>query len=339
MHRTSRSSARSGTPLISAGNVPENRNAKSVSSSTALSNSSIPGTYYSDSNHITSRIGSNRVPGGMLSSIGRPDPAADTPQLSGADEDEERTNSSDDGTDTFGSGFDVFMSGITVHFKPLRYDHIRDWVVNKLGGVYAGIQNAGIADAENGLVFPSFVRRLSEDGSVEMRNHEADRRESADVEPSQGSGSDLSFLFNTVSGIYYLLNPSDDHPESQTPGIYTSGRDLSAIPGATSTENAFAPRSEVLAEELVEETDNLHLQTEVMNSFDLISGEEDYDVLYMDDEAGAIEGMKTPNSPPVTEIANNLEIIEAGDAIDDSEIWDVVSQDEADDWDLPVRSR
>ncbi|KAK9324512.1 hypothetical protein V1517DRAFT_317213 [Lipomyces orientalis] len=331
------SGARSRTPLISAGNVPENRNAKSASSSTAFSNSSIPGAYYSDLNLIAARIGSNRVPGGMLSSLRRPDPAADSPQLSGADD--ERTNSSDGGTDTFGGGFDVFMSGITIHFKPLRYDHIRDWVVNKLGGVYAGIQNAGIADVENGLVFPSFVRRLSEDGSVEVRSEEVDGRESADVEPSQGSGSDLSFLFNTVSGIYYLLNPSDDHHESQTPGIHTSRRDLSPIPGATSTEITFARRSEVLAEDLVEETDKLHLQSEGMNSFDLISGEEDYDVLYLDDDDVASEGMNAPSSPPVTEVADNLEIIDAGDAIDESEIWDVVSQDEADDWDLPVSFR
>ncbi|KAK9314490.1 hypothetical protein V1522DRAFT_120976 [Lipomyces starkeyi] len=331
-------SSRSRTPLISPGRRIQS------DTPTAFASSSFPGAYYTDMNLITSRIGTRSVSGGFPSSEMRPDPVADRPQLCSADD--EQTNSVVDEADVFGGGFDIFMSGITIHFKPLRYDHIRDWVFNKLGGVYAGIQNAGIADVENGLIFPSFVRRLSEDGSTQVHNHEDGERETTDGIISLGSGSELSFLFNTVSGIYYLLNPSDDHTAPQTSGTPISGRETSAVPDVIPTERARDRCPEVLAPEVVEGADKTHLQPEIMNSFDSISGEEDYDVLYLDEEDGSLDETRCASiSRPRTTLTTSLVrdntgypgTIEAGDTIDESEMWDVVSQDEVDDWDIPVR--
>ncbi|KAK9331824.1 hypothetical protein V1520DRAFT_336774 [Lipomyces starkeyi] len=319
-------SSRSRTPLMSPGRRLQS------DTPTAFASSSFPGAYYTDMNLITSRIGTRSVSGGIPSSVMRPDPVADRCA------DDEQTNSVVDEADVFGGGFDIFMSGITIHFKPLRYDHIRDWVVNKLGGVYAGIQNAGIADVENGLIFPSFVRRLSEDGSSQVHNHEDGERETTDGIISQGSGSELSFLFNTVSGIYYLLNPSDDHTVPQTSGTPTS-----AVPDVIPTERAHDRCPEVLAPEVVDAADKAHLQPEIMNSFDSISGEEDYDVLYLDEEDGSLDETRCASiSRPGTTLmvrdsTGDPGIIEAGDTIDESEKWDVVSQDEVDDWDIPVR--
>ncbi|KAK9492986.1 hypothetical protein V1508DRAFT_120094 [Lipomyces doorenjongii] len=335
-------SPRSRTPLIST-SAHASRRLQS-DTPTAFASSSFPGAYYTDMNLITSRIGTRSVSGGIPSSVMRPDPVADMPQTSSSDD--EQTNSVVDEADGFGGGFDVFMSGITIHFKPLRYDHIRDWVVNKLGGVYAGIQNAGIADAENGLIFPSFVRRMGEDGSTQVHNPEDGIRETVDGVISQGSGSELSFLFNTVSGIYYLLNPSDDHTAPQTSGTHISGRETSAVPDVIRTERAKDRCPEVLAAEVVEAVDKAHLQPEIMNSFDSISGEDDYDVLYLDEEDGSLDETRyasisrtgrTLTTSLVRDNTGDSGVIEAGDSIDESEIWDVVSQDEVDGWEVPVR--
>ncbi|KAK9388545.1 hypothetical protein V1515DRAFT_597228 [Lipomyces mesembrius] len=335
-------SSRSNTPLISTG-APASRRLQS-DTPTAFASSSSPGAYYTDMNLITSRIGTRSVSGGIPSSVVRPDPVADMPQTSSSDD--EQTSSVVDEADGFGGGFDIFMSGITIHFKPLRYNHIRDWVVNKLGDVYTGIQNAGIADVENGLIFPSFVRRMSEDGSTQVHNHEDGERETVDGVISQGSGSELSFLFHTVSGIYYLLNPSDDHTAPQTSGTHISGRETSAVPDVIPTDRARDQCPEVPAPEVVEAVDKSHLQPEIMNSFDSISGEEDYDVLYLDEEDGSLDETRYASiSCPERNLTTSLvrdntddpAVIEAGDTIDESELWDVVSQDEVDDWEVPVR--
>ncbi|KAK9376526.1 uncharacterized protein V1513DRAFT_438931 [Lipomyces chichibuensis] len=334
-------SSRSRTLLISPG-AHANRCLQSDTPTASASSSSL-GAYYTDLNLITSRIGTRSVSGG-IPSVMRPDPVAGMRQTSSADE--EQANSVVDDADVFAGGFDIFMSGITIHFKPLRYDHIRDWVVNKLGGVYAGIQNAAIADVENGLIFPSFVRRSSEDSRSQVQNHEDGERESADGVIPQGSGSELSFLFNTVSGIYYLLNPSDDHTATQTAGTHIFGRELSAVPDVIPTERAPDRCPEVLAPEVVEDADRSQLQPEIMNSFDSISGEEDYDVLSLDEEDGSLDETRSASiSRPARKLTTSLirdntgdpGIIEAGDTIDESEIWDVVAQDELDDWDIPVR--
>ncbi|KAK9237033.1 hypothetical protein V1525DRAFT_405096 [Lipomyces kononenkoae] len=301
----------------------------------ALSMSDRPESYYADMN-VNSLVATSSGAGGILSSVTRPDRVAET---SSANDTQTKSEVDDADADALGGGFDIFMSGVTIHFKPIRYDNIRDWVVNKLGGVYAGIQNAGIADMENGLIFPSFVRRLSEDDSSHIHND--DGRDTDDV-LSPESGGELSFLFNTVSGIYYFLNPSDDRTEPQGSETHTSGREISALLDVTSAESAEEDQCspEVHTSQIEESAGNSQLQPELLNSFDSSSFDEDYDVLYMNEDERTLEATKCGTSRNlstslVTENAGDQVTIE-GRSIDESDIWEVVSHDDADDWDIAV---
>ncbi|KAK9369461.1 hypothetical protein V1509DRAFT_638597 [Lipomyces kononenkoae] len=305
-----------------------------LQSDNATALSGCPESYSADMN-VNFRESS--VPGANMSSEMRPDPVAETSRTNG-----EQTHPEIDETDVFGGGFDIFMSGVTIHFKPLRYDHIRDWVVNKLGDVYAGIQSTGIADVENGLILPSFVRRLSEDGSSHVLR--SDDVRDTDSRLSPGPGNELSFLLNTVSGIYYFLNPSDDSTAPQGSGTHSPGRDIPILPVVTpvgcAQEDLFAAVHTSPTEEPV---DNSHLKPEVRSSFESVSDDEDYDVVDANDDGRTDETTeyalgRNLSTSAVTENTGNPGIIDVGNGVHESDIWEVVSHDDADDWDIAVSS-
>ncbi|KAK9465357.1 hypothetical protein V1512DRAFT_266137 [Lipomyces arxii] len=251
--------------------------------------------------------------------------------------------------ENFAGGYEIFVSGITLHFKPIWYNNIRDWVVSKLEGAYTNIQNTSFSfpDVEGGPLFSNFGSLTTEPeptGIAEQSVSNDEQRDqnfsTSETSTDQRDASNVelpSLIYNTVSGIYYFLS-SVDGRASQSESSASQGT------GTVTTEGFSShPISCKVSPIYIEEDDEEKYQQHVMTSFDESNLEDDYDVLHLDD----VVGTSTPTSGSVTQenlnnshdlelsvefVDEDVNVISDEVQVDQAELWDIVSQDEADEW-------
>ncbi|KAK9450132.1 uncharacterized protein V1518DRAFT_192475 [Limtongia smithiae] len=198
-----------------------------------------------------------------------------------------------DANSTTAAGFDVFMSGIALHFRPLKYAQLRSWVVARLGDMYAGLQTAaGEVSAEVLQAYANSMNPADFVGAPEVvQVAVSDASDTISDVSAAGSavGGELSYVVNTVSGLYRYLSPTDDE-EDEAEGEQQEGNESSGVTLETVSigldPRGFVPAAEVSdgdahSEQVGEASDNddgyedvLAVSDDEDSSWDMVSEHE-----------------------------------------------------------------
>ncbi|KAK9475709.1 hypothetical protein V1514DRAFT_15159 [Lipomyces japonicus] len=199
-------------------------------------------------------------------------------------------------------GFDLLMSGVTLHFRPIKYSSIKDWVITKLNVMYNDIQSF------------SAVEEVIEAWQNHIQNSDED---SGDL-----SLMDWQAIVDKLSGLYYMLSPPGLDVNHESPKESIMERPSDGLDDEV--ENCVSNEAQVVTDETpIDEESNAVIESEdgqPNNNNKNNSNSEINDFGNEDDEYDFLElVVPTPTKATISETDNDSKFFDDWDFISEND--------------------